>query len=351
VRTPKFHNRQVLALRLHPDRQLRFQDEPIPEPVPGEVLIRVTEVGLCGSDRHWLTDGGIGDAVLDHPLVLGHEFAGIVETGEERGRRVAVDPAVSCGECEPCRTGRANLCPNVRFAGHGTVDGALREFIAWPSASLAPIPDRLGPGEGALVEPLAVAIHAVDLGRVGAGARVGVIGCGPIGLLVVAICKAAGATTITASDPHRHRLDAAIHLGASDVIEAVETADDAAAILATTGGRGFDVVFDAAGDPEAVDTAIATARPGGLVVLVGIPSADRTSFTASVARRKGLTLVLSRRSTDDAVRRAARLAGDRTIDLAALVSLRVPLRQGQTAFDALNARTGLKVIVEPGRSA
>jgi L-iditol 2-dehydrogenase len=339
----------VLALRLHPDRQLRFHDEPVPEPGRGEVLVRITEVGLCGSDRHWLTEGGIGDAVLDRPLVLGHEFAGIVETGDQRGRRVAVDPSVSCGACEPCRTELANLCLNVRFAGHGTVDGALREFIAWPAAGLVPIPDDLGPGEGAMIEPLAVAIHATDVGRIGPGTRVGVVGCGPIGLMLVAVNREAGATTITASDPHRHRLEAAVHLGASHVIATAGSEDDTAAMLATTGGRGFDVVFDAAGDPEAVDTAIATARPGGLVVLVGIPSADRTTFTASVARRKGLVLVFSRRSTDDAFRRAVHLAAARTIDLAGLVSLRVPLSQSQVAFEALTARTGLKVIVEPAR--
>ena len=341
----------VLALRLHPDRQLRFHEEPIPEPGPDEALIRVTEVGLCGSDRHWLIDGGIGDAILDRPIVLGHEFAGVVETGDLRGRRVAADPAVSCRGCEPCRTGAENLCLNVRFAGHGPVDGALREYVAWPVASLVPIPDHLGNGEGALVEPLAVAIHAVDRAGVGVGARVAVIGCGPIGLLLVAVSRAAGATTVTASDPHRHRLDAAIDFGANAVVNADEFADDTAAILGTTSGRGFDVVFDAAGDPDAVDTAVAIARPGGLVVLVGIPSADRTTFTASVARRKGLTLVLSRRSTEDAFRRAAQVAAGGTIDLASLVSLRVPLRQGQAAFDALISRTGLKAIIEPGRPA
>jgi L-iditol 2-dehydrogenase len=341
----------VRVLRLHPGGQLRFHDEPIPDPGPGEVLIRVTEVGLCGSDRHWLADGGIGDAVLDRPLVLGHEFAGIVDSGDKRGRRVAVDPAVSCGTCEVCRAGSENLCPNVRFAGHGAVDGALREYVAWPAASLVPIPDRLEPGVGALVEPLAVAIHAVDRGGVGAGARVGVIGCGPIGLLLVALCRAAGATTVTASDPHRHRLDAAARLGATNVVEAHASADDTRAILAATGGRGLDVVFDAAGDPEAVETAIATTRPGGVVVLVGIPSADRTAFTASVARRKGLTLVLSRRSTADAFRRAALLAANGTIDLASLVTLRVPLGEARRAFEALAEQTGLKAIVEPGRSA
>jgi L-iditol 2-dehydrogenase len=156
---------------------------------------------------------------------------------------------------------------------------------------------------------------------------------------------------VMASDPHRHRLDAAARMGATDVIEAHASADDATAILASTGGRGLDVAFDAAGDPEAVDTAIATARPGGVVVLVGIPSADRTAFTASVARRKGLTLVLSRRSTTDAFRRAALLAADGTIDLASLITLRVPLGEGRRAFEALGERTGLKAIVEPGRSA
>ncbi len=339
----------MLALRLHPDRRLRLHEERVPDPASGESLIRVTAVGLCGSDRHWLLDGGIGDAVLDAPLILGHEFAGIVTSGTLRGRRVAVDPAVSCGKCEPCRAGAHNLCLNVRFAGHGRTDGALREYLAWPETGLYPLPDGIEDAEGALIEPLSVAIHGVDLGQLEPGQTAGVIGCGPIGLLLVALSRLAGAASIVATDPQRHRLDAAAALGATHTIEATGSAEDGAAVLAATGGRGLDVVFEASGEAAAVESAVVAARPGGQVVLLGIPPDDRTTFSASVARRKGLTLRLSRRSTPDSFRRAVELAAARSIDLSSLVTLRVPLADGARAFDALVRRDGIKAIVEPGR--
>lgn len=338
----------MLALRLHPDRQLRLHDEPIPEPGRGDALIRVGAVGLCGSDRHWVVDGGIGDALLSAPLVLGHEFAGLVESGSLRGRRVAVDPAVSCGTCEPCTTGHANLCIRVVFAGHGRTDGALREFMAWPEASLHPLSDHLDDRVGAMVEPLAVAIHGVDLGRVGEGATVGVIGCGPIGLLVVALARSARARLIVATDPSRQRREAAADLGATSTIEATGTADDGDAVLAATGRRGLDVVFEVAGEAAAVECAVTAARPGARIVLLGIPPDDRTTFAASVARRKGLTLHLARRSTHETFTRAVDLAEAASIDLGGLVTLRVPLAEGPRAFKALVRRDGIKTVVEPG---
>ena len=337
----------MLSLRLHPDRQLRLHDEPTPEPGAGEALIRVGAVGLCGSDRHWVVDGGIGDAVLEAPLVLGHEFAGVVETGAMRGRLVAVDPAVPCGSCEPCSAGAGNLCLRIVFAGHGRADGALREMLCWPASALHPLSDSLDARVGALVEPLAVAIHGIELGRLASGATVGVIGCGPIGLLVVALARMAGASVIVASDPGQHRLDAAVELGATAVVRASGTSDDGAAFLAATGGRGLDVVFEVAGDSPAVDCAVTAARPGGHVVLLGIPPDDRTSFAASVARRKGLVLTLTRRSTADTFRRAVRLAETRTLDLGGLVTLAVPLSDGVRAFDSLVRRDGIKTVVEP----
>src|SRR5512146_2952740 len=143
--------RRVLALRLHPDRRLRLHDEAVPVPGPGQALLRIRAVGLCGSDRHWIVDGGIGDAVLGSPLVLGHEFGGVVETGRLAGRRVAVDPADTCGTCASCRSNRPNLCPEIRFACHGTTDGALREWMAWPEKCLYPVGDGVGDGEAALI--------------------------------------------------------------------------------------------------------------------------------------------------------------------------------------------------------
>jgi L-iditol 2-dehydrogenase len=308
----------------------------------------VGAVGLCGSDRHWVVDGGIGDAALDVPLVLGHEFAGVVESGPMRGRRVAVDPAVPCGACEPCATGAENLCLRMVFAGHGRTDGALREFLAWPEAELHPLSDRIDDLVGAMVEPLAVAIHGVDLGRLEAGATVGVIGCGPIGLLVVALARAAGASAIVATDPSRRRLDAAAELGATRVIEAQGTLDDGDTVLGATGGRGLDIVFEVAGEAAAVGCAVAAARPGARVVLLGIPPDDQTTFVASVARRKGLTLKLTRRSTRGTFERAVQLAERGAIDLRGLVTLRVPLSDGPRGFEALVRRDGIKTVIEPG---
>src|SRR5579859_2017318 len=137
------------AARLHAARDLRLADEPVPVPVPGESLVRVTAVGICGSDLHWWAESGIGDARLRAPLVLGHENAGVIEAGPRRGERVAIDPAVPCERCRACRDGYRNLCPQVKFAGHGIVDGGMREFLAWPAALLHPLPDALADSEGA----------------------------------------------------------------------------------------------------------------------------------------------------------------------------------------------------------
>ena len=188
-------------------------EEPQPDPIAGEALVRVTAVGLCGSDRHWLVDGGIGDDGVDAPIVPGHEFAGIVESGPQRGRRVTVDPCMPCGRCEPCRTGAVHLCVAMRFAGLPPTDGALREYVAWPEAALHPVPDSIDDVAAALIEPLAIAVHAVERAGNVAGATVGVIGCGPIGLLIVAVARVAGVASIVATDPLAHRRDAARRSG------------------------------------------------------------------------------------------------------------------------------------------
>jgi L-iditol 2-dehydrogenase len=331
------------VLRLHPDGTLRDHEEPVPQAGEGEALVRVTAVGLCGSDRHWLLERSIGDATLDRPLVLGHEFGGVAESGRYRGRRVAVDPAVPCWNCSLCTSGRENLCLDLRFAGHSLTDGGLRELIAWPERSIHPVADELGRDEEALVEPLAIGIHALDLGKPGPGANVAVVGAGPIGLLIVALAREAGARTIVATDPLPHRLEAARAMGATDALDPAETDG----INAALGDGGADVVFEAAGEQAAVDDAVDLVAPGGTVVLVGIPSEDRTSFAASIARRKGLVLKLTRRSTAATFARAVEIANRRDIDLGSLVSLRVPLADARRGFDSLVERSGIKVVVEP----
>jgi L-iditol 2-dehydrogenase len=333
------------VLRLHGVGDLRLHDEPKPVPGPGDALLRVTAVGLCGSDLHWFSEAGIGDEWLLEPLVLGHEFAGVIESGERRGERVAVDPAVPCGVCEFCLEGNPNFCSALRFAGHGTEDGALRQYMAWPARCLHPLPDSLTDADGVMLEPLGVAIHAVDLGHLKPGMTVGVFGCGPIGLLVLQLALAAGATHVMATEKLPHRLEAARSLGAPAVFQATD-GRESAEILAATGGKGVDVAFEVAGENEAVETAIAAAKPGARVVLIGIPADDRTAFPASLARHKGLTIKLSRRMKR-VYPRAIRLVESGMVDVRPLVTHRFPLEEFDKAFSAAQRREGLKVIIEP----
>jgi L-iditol 2-dehydrogenase len=331
----------VKALRLHGVGDLRLHEEAEPTPAEGELLVRVTAVGLCGSDRHWLLEGGIGDAVLERPLVLGHEFAGTVASGPRTGQRVALDPAVPCGRCAICQGGLPHLCPDLLFAGHGSSDGALRTVLPWPERLAHPLPDALSDVEAALLEPLGVALHALDLGHVRPGTTAGVFGCGPVGLLVVQALRAAAAEILVATDPLAHRTAAAAALGAAQAVHPRELAG-----IALRGGAGVDVAFEAAGEDGALADAIEAVRPGGRVVLVGIPDDDRTSFVASSARRKGLTLLLCRRMEPADLPRAIRLAESGRVDLAALVGERHPLSAWQEAFAALVDRRTLKVVVE-----
>ncbi|HYB85305.1 MAG TPA: alcohol dehydrogenase catalytic domain-containing protein [Streptosporangiaceae bacterium] len=332
------------AVRLHAVGDLRLAEEPVPEPGPGMSLVRVTAVGICGSDLHWWGEAGIGDAALTHPLVLGHEAAGMIEDGPRRGELVAIDPAIWCGTCRPCLDGYHNLCTQIRFAGHGGQDGAMREFMAWPEHLLHPLPGNLTGADGAMLEPLGVAIHALDLGHVRLGASAAVVGCGPIGLLLIQVLRAAGAGLIAAFDPLPHRRVAATRLGADAALDpaGVRTPGD----LRPVAGEGADVAFEMAGADEAVQLAVLAVRAGGRVVLGGIPASDQITFQASAARRKGLTIAMARRM-NEVYPRAIRLAAGGQVELAPLVTARFGLAGAPDAMAAAAARTGLKVIVEP----
>jgi L-iditol 2-dehydrogenase len=328
------------SVRLHGTGDLRNHEEPLPVAGVGEKLVRIKSVGVCGSDLHWFSEGSIGDAKLDHPLILGHEFAGETEDGQ----RVAVDPAIPCGKCEFCKHGHPNLCPDVHFAGHGGIDGALREYMAWDEKYLFPIPDSLTFADGAMLEPLGVAIHAVDLAHLKAGMMVGVFGCGPIGLLIIQLTKLSGAANIIATDILPWRVDAAKAFGASHSFLA-ENSQEIEEIRAATGGRGVDVVFEGAGVQDAVDTSLAAVIPGGKVILTGIPDNDKTSFSASTARRKGLTIKLVRRMKHT-YPRAIELVSQGLVDVRSLVTHRFPLEQAGEAFRLAERREGLKIIIE-----
>lgn len=339
ARLPEPADDAITVARLHGPGDVRIHNEPAPTAGPGELILHVTAVGLCGSDRHWYEDGRIGDDVLTRPLVLGHEFAAVIASGPRAGQRVAVDPADPCGTCPPCRGDEPHLCLDQRFAGHSTTDGALRSRLAWPERLCHSVPDDLVDVEAALLEPLGVALHAATLGRLGDAERVGVFGCGPIGLLLVQVLRAAGVTPVIATDRLSHRIEAARRMGAVDTLGA---GDDA-----LLSDLGLDVAFEAAGDDAAVAAAIRSVRPGGRVVLVGIPGDDRTSFVASTARRKELSFIVSRRMRPSDMERAIGMARSRTVALRPLVTDVVPLDRTPQAFQTLEAQRGLKVIVRP----
>ena len=326
------------AARLHGRRDLRL--EPVATPIagPGEVLLRVLAVGLCGSDRHWYLDGSIGGTTLDRPLILGHEIAAVIVDGPEAGTRVAVEPSIPCDACPTCLGGRRELCPTAGFAGHAPTDGGLQTAMAWPRGLLRPLPASIGDDEAAVLEALGIALHAVHLADVDPTARVAVVGCGPIGLLVIRTLRAAGMTDVVASDPLPHRAAAALDSGAVGLVDASS---------AGGGDGGVDVAIECAGEDAAVDRAIDLTRPGGRVVLVGIPGNDRTTFRASVARRKGLMLVLCRRMRPDDLARAIELVDAGMVEIAPLISHRFGLDEIQKAFAALVDRRGLKVVVHP----
>jgi L-iditol 2-dehydrogenase len=325
--------------RLHGKADLRLHDVERPQPQPGEVLVRVGAVGLCGSDIHWFAEGGIDDVRVTQPFVLGHEFGGTAEDG----RPVAVDPAVPCAACRPCAAGHPNLCQSIRFAGDGRHDGGLGEWVAWPERCLVPLPAPLTAVDGAMLEPLGVAVHALDLGHVRAGGTVGVFGCGPIGLLLLQVARLAGSrlfATDLASRPHR--LEAARALGAE--VFAADGGEGGAVRDASDGG--VDVSFEAAGEDAALDAAVEASRPGARVVVVGIPAGSRTSFPAGPARRKGLTILLARRM-GHVYPRAIRLVAGGHVDVRSLVTHRFTLADVGAAFEAAVRRVGHKVVVEP----
>jgi L-iditol 2-dehydrogenase len=329
------------AARLHGVRDIRVHDEARPGPGGGEALVRVEAIGLCGSDLHFYEEGGIGGIRIAQPIVPGHEMAGRTEDGQ----LVAIEPAIACGHCALCLEGHPNLCPTIRFSGLGEDDGSMREWMAWPRHCLIPLPEGLTAADGAMLEPLGVALHTVDLAHVRPGMSVGVFGSGPIGLFILQAARLAGAATLFATDlaSRPHRLEAARALGAR-----VFPADgsEARAIATAASGFGLDVAIEAAGVQAAIDAAVEAVRPGGRVVIAGIPSDERTSFPASPARRKGLTISLVRRMKHT-YPRAIALAVAGRVDLRSVVTHRFPLAEARAAFELAARREGLKVIVEP----
>jgi len=351
--------RTMRAARLHGIRDLRLEDLPRPTPGPGEVLLQVASVGTCGSDVHYYVDGRIGDQVVTAPIIMGHEFsAWVAELGAgacparpersrgERSRRVedleigqlvAVEPAIQCGECESCQQGHPNLCPDVRFCGTPPVDGVFAEYTVMPAKNCFPLPQGFGPMKGAMLEPLGIAIHAVDLAHLKAGQTVAVLGAGPIGLLTAAVAKASGASAIYMTEPLAYRRQFALDYVADAALDPYENGTDVVTeIMRLTGGRGVDVAFEAAGASETPDQAAAVARPGGKVIVAGIPSDDTMTMNASTVRHKGLTIKLVRRMKHT-YPRAIRMVHTGMVDVKSLVTHIFPLERISEAFEVVAA--------------
>jgi L-iditol 2-dehydrogenase len=297
-------------------------------------------VGICGSDHHYYNEGAIGGAIVDEGMIMGHEFSGwVAETGPgvehlQVGQLVAVEPAISCGTCEFCRRGHPNICPNVLFCGSPDHVGAMVESILMPAENCFPLPADITPVEGALLEPLGVAIHTVDLAHLKAGQTVAVLGAGPIGLFTAAMARFAGAGAVYVTEPVAYRRNFALEYAADAVFD--PAADDVVdAILAATGGRGVDVAFEAAGASDTPDQAAKVTAPGGKVIVVGIPNDNTMMMTASVVRRKGLTIKVVRRMKHT-YPRAIELVHSGAVDVACLATHVFTLDAISSAFEVVN---------------
>ena len=342
----------MIGVFLHGPRDLRVETTPDPGgPGRRDVLLRVTAAGICGSDLHTYLDGRIGDTELQKPLILGHEFAGrIEEAGPDArdgsgvllvpGMNVAVDPAQSCGQCEMCLKGNPNLCWNLHFCGLSPDHGCFCEFMLVPAHRCFLLPGSVDVEKGALLEPLGIALHAVDLARIHVGDTVALFGAGPIGLLILQSLLLAGAGTVFVVDPLHWRSEMAGRIGGRPIGTGAE--NPVKEIQTVTAGRGVDVAIEAAWGGEAVQQCVEVVRMGGRIVLVGIPGNDLLQMKHSTARRKGLTIRFSRRMKHT-YPRAISLVQQGKVNLLDLVSHRFSLRDTSVAF-SLNARYDDKVV-------
>ena len=332
------------AARLYAPKDIRL-DTGIAEPASpetGYVKVKINAVGVCGSDLHTYEDFRIGDTAVASPFTLGHEFGGtIIELGDDAldgegkalqvGMRVAIDPATPCWRCEMCEHGHPNLCLKLDFFGLYPHHGALQDELIVQSRNCFPISDSISNGAAALLETLGVAIHAIDLGKIKITDDVAVLGCGPVGLLIIRLARLSGANNIYVFDKFPWRVKKACDWGATQGW-ILDDGDPAERVADATAGRGTDVTFEAAWADESIQQAAGTLRLGGRLVLVGIPSDDRLMMRHSLARRKGLTIMLSRRMKH-VYPRAIKLAETGMVDLDDMVSHEFPLEQTAAAFE------------------
>lgn len=343
------------AARLYGPEDFRIDEIETPEPGPGQVLLEVLSVGVCGSGVHYFLDGGIGEDRVEEPFVIGHEFSARVKAlgpGVDSplpGTRVAVEPAISCGKCEFCLEGHPNLCESILFCSTPPTPGALQEYVVHPADLCFPIPDSVTNEQGAMLEPLGIALHTVRLAKLHPGDTVAILGAGPIGLLTLQVALISGARAAYVTDLVPERLDLARKLGATDVFKA-DGGDPVAWVMRLTDGRGVDVAFEAAWAEETVAQAALMARRGGKLLMIGIPRENRAVFPGHAVRRKGLTIKYVRRMKHT-YPRAIAMVRDGLIDVDSLVTHRFALDQVAMAYPLVAERGdgAMKVMIEIGR--
>ncbi len=331
------------AVVAHAAKDLRIESRDMPEPGPGQVLIRMAAGGICGSDLHYYNHGGFGTVRLKEPMILGHEVAGIVEAkgpevaGLQTGELVAVSPSRPCGACEYCAEGRQNHCLNMRFYGSAMpfphIQGAFREYIVADAAQCARAGD-LSAGEAAMAEPLAVVLHAARQAGDLMGKRVLVTGCGPIGLLVVLVARAAGAVEIVATDIAEFTLAKASSVGADHVVNVADSPDGLSSFAA---GKGhFDVLFECSGVASALSAAIPALRPGATIAQVGLGgdmSLPVQAMTAKELQLKGCFRFHPEFFT------AVEMMQGKRLDVTSLITHRFGLDEAEAAFRMASDRT------------
>lgn len=319
-------------------RQLEILEIPDPRlSNPHDVLLRVDAVGVCGSDVHYYTAGRIGSQVVQFPERLGHECAGTVVgvgrqvTGLAAGQHVAVDPLVACGQCDQCRSGRRHTCRRQSFLGcPGEAPGALAEYLVMPAECCYPVPDSMTAAQTALVEPFAIGLYARRLAGTTKGTKLAVLGSGPIGLCVLLACRAAGDCTAYVTDLIGERLAVARRCGAAWTGNPREI--DVVTAISRLEASGVDFVFECAGEQETLDQALAILKPGGALLMVGIPEADRVSFNAHILRRKELRVFNVRRQ-NQCTAAAIELIAKGAVNLEPLLTHHFSLAQAQEAFE------------------
>jgi L-iditol 2-dehydrogenase len=324
--------------------QLSLQERPVPAPGPGQVLVAVRSVGVCGSDVHYYQHGRIGDFVVRSPLVLGHEASGhIVAVGDgvdpgRQGARVAIEPGTACGHCAQCKAGRYNLCPDMVFFATPPVDGALAEYVSVRSDLAFDLPDEVSDDAAALLEPLSVGIWATGKAAITAGSSVLIAGAGPIGLVAAQVARVRGATTIAVTDIAPHRLAAAARNGATLTLDARDGQGPA---------QDFDAFLDCSGAPSAISAGLRTLRPAGHAVLVGM-GPDEVPLPLGLLQQRELTITGTFRYANTWPTAIA-LAASGAVDLDGLVTGRFGLAEAAAALDSTGTDGAIKSVIEPWR--